>query len=280
MYNSFVIVNNEINSFIGGDYVVLKLKSKFFISFIVITFGITAMLIYQNNTTFAASDIKDDGRLLIRTLDEEKVDIEKIVLNYSGLVNTYKDSLKIHSFKGQLEEAFSMNLTMTSQSGNKELIKYQGEKVVSSLTNTTIQVALVGVLTEKGTYDVYLKISVVNNSNEKANYSESYSYLKNSLEKTSTIPRIKINIQGSIDQKLSHNSQEQVIMDMFKDLKGFVTEGLNEKEVISLTGFSKKFSYSYRSNKNPINVQIASRFDPLENKTVFTIGTPVITIEY
>ncbi|WP_407270636.1 YwmB family TATA-box binding protein [Radiobacillus sp. PE A8.2] len=258
---------------------ILKLKNEFFVILTVITFVIV-MLMNQNNTTFAASDGEDDGLLLMQTLSEANVDIERMVLKYSGLVKTYKDSIHIRSFKRQLEQAFSINLIQISKSNNKDLIKYQGKKVVSSLPNTTIQVALASVLKENGNYDVYLIASLVNNSNTEADFSKSFTYLKHSLEKTSIEPKIKINIQGSLDRKLSHNSQEQIIKEMFEDLEAPVTEGLNEKEVISLTGFSNKLSYSIKSHKNPVNVQIASRFDPLKNKTNFTIGTPLITIVY
>lgn len=258
---------------------ILKLKNKFLIILTAVIFGII-MLINHNNTTFAESDGKDDGLLLIQTLSKANVDIERMVLKYSGLVKTYKDSIHIRSFKKQLERAFSIDLIQISKSDNKDLIKYQGKKVVSSLPNTTIQVALANVQKENGAYDVYLIVSLVNNSDQEADFTKSFTYLKNSLEKSSIQPKIKINIQGSLNRKLSHSSQEKIIKAMFEDLEAPVTEGLNEREVISLTGFSNKLSYSINSHKNPVNVQIASRFDPLKNKTNFTIGTPLITIVY
>jgi hypothetical protein len=79
---------------------------------------------------------------------------------------------------------------------------------------------------------------------------------------------------------MSHDAQEEMIISMFQQLEGSVKEGLNEEEVISLTGFSNQLNYTLSSNGNPINVQIASRYDQLRNETTFTIGTPVITIEY
>jgi hypothetical protein len=111
-------------------------------------------------------------------------------------------------------------------------------------------------------------------------YLQNYSYLTKSLQSLSIEPKVKINIQGSMNEKLNHNDQEQLIKNMFGQLDATVSEGLNEEEVISLTGFSKLISHSVDSNGKSINVQIASRYDPLNKKTTVTIGMPVITITY
>lgn len=158
--------------------------------------------------------------------------------------------------------------------------KYQGQKVVSSLPNSKIREALASILKENGNYQVYLIVSLLSNSTNQKGFTQNYAYLKNALENASVTPKIKVNIQGALDQKLSHSSQKQKIMDMFNSLGAYVSEGLNEKEVISLSVFSKKLSNSIKSEEYQMNVQIASRFDPLDGKTTFTIGTPLITIEY
>lgn len=257
----------------------IKIRNNWLITFLLTTLGITIFII-QNSNTYAENDIKDDGLLLMRILSEENIESEKVILNYSGLVKTYKDPLQIHSFKTELEQAFSTNLSLTSEPDEKELIKYQGQKVVSSVPKTKIKVDLAGILKENREYEVFLIVSLLSNSTTKNEFLKNYAYLKNSLDNASVTPEIIVNIQGSLDEKLSHSSQKQLIMDMFKNLNASVFEGLNEKKVISLTGFSKELSYSIKSSENRINVQIASRFDELDGKTTFTIGTPIITIEY
>ncbi|MFZ3580142.1 YwmB family TATA-box binding protein [Virgibacillus sp. DJP39] len=255
-----------------------QIRRNWLITFSLITLGIIT-IINQSNNTYAENDVKDDGLLLMRTMSEENIESEKVILNYSGLVNTYKDPLQIHSFKTELEQAFSTNLSITSEPDEKKVIKYQGQKVVSSVPNTKIKVALAGVLNENREYEVFLNVSLLSNSTIKNDFFKNYTHLKNALDNASVKPEIIVNIQGSLDEKLSHSSQKQIIMEMFKNLNASVFEGLNEKEVISLTGFSKELSYSIKS-KNRINIQISSRFDDLAGKTTFTIGTPIITIEY
>lgn len=255
-----------------------RFKKKSFITFSLIILGISVVA-YQNKYVYA-KNIKQDGLLLIDTLNEENIKIEKIILNYSGLLGSYENISKVHSFKEELEKAFSINLTLTSEPDEKELIKYQGQKNISSLPNTRIQVGLAGVLHENDTYQAHLIISLLNNSANAEDFVESFAYLKKSLDSISVEPKIKINIQGSFNHKLSHDTQQNMIMNMFADLDASVHEGLNEKEVISLTGYSEKLSYSLKSNETPINIQIASRYNPLNGKTNFTIGTPLITMTY
>ncbi|WP_188453321.1 YwmB family TATA-box binding protein [Virgibacillus oceani] len=246
---------------------------------LIIILGII-LIINQSNNTSTASDNKDDGLLLMCTLSEANVKNEKVILKFSGLVNTYEDISQIHSFKVELERAFSTNLSLTTQQDEKELIKYQGQKVVSSLPNSKIKVAQASVLKKNGNYQVYLIVSLLSYSIDQNGFSQNYDYLKNALENASVTPNIKVNIQGSVNQKLTHSGQKQKIMDMFNSLGASVSEGLNEKEVISLSGYSKKLSNSIKSDKYNMNIQIASRFDPLDGITTFTIGTPLITIEY
>jgi hypothetical protein len=249
---------------------------------LIVTIVSIIVIVRQNDTTYA-EDIKEDGLLLMKAFHKENIEVENMIFNFSSLVDSDKSAEDLQSFSEKVEKTFSVNLTLISHSNHK-MIKYEGIKELNSYSDAQLNVVWVGVqgdnLSKTDNYKTYLVVSLSSKTSEQADYLTNYAYLKKSLQTLSIEPKIKINIQGSINQKLSHHDQQKIIMNMFNKLAASVSEGLNEKEVISLTGFSKLLNYSVNSNGNPINVQIASRYDPLYDKTTFTIGTPVITIEY
>lgn len=269
---------NQNNGFLREGYGMHFLSlNKLLIAIITITVVIL-ILIYQNKTILTTNNSIDDGQLLIQAFSESNIDIEKLALNYSDRVITYKDSTDIDSLRKELEKAFSIELKLISK--NKELVKYQGVKSVPSLNDAVMKVGLASTLNDNGVYDVYLIVNLLNGVTQPYNFSQYYAYLKQSLEYVNITPVININIQGSLDQKTTFKTRKEVVMNLFKNLSASVSESLIEEEVISLTGFSEKLNSSLNSNNNQINIQIASRFNLLDSKTTFTIGTPIITIEY
>lgn len=255
----------------------LKFKKKGLVIFLLGVIGVA--LLYNQYQSIYAIDIKDDGLKLIETFNQKNIEIERTILNYTGVVNSYKNASNVHSFAKALEQAFSVNLSLTSES-ERDLIKYQGQKNVPSLQHTKIQVSLAGVLHENNIYQAHLIISLLRNSAKEQAFVENFAYLNQLLESVSVKPEIKVNIQGSINKKLSHETQQEMIMNMFATLNASIYGGLNEKKIISLTGYSEELNYSLGSNEKRINVQIASRFDVVSKKTKFSIGTPLITTEY
>jgi hypothetical protein len=55
----------------------------------------------------------------------------------------------VHSFKKKIEQAFSVNLALTSDPNQKDLIKYEGIRTITTSTTTKLQIVWVGVPEEK-----------------------------------------------------------------------------------------------------------------------------------
>jgi hypothetical protein len=68
--------------------------------------------------------------------------------------------------------------------------------------------------------------------------------------------------------------------DILNDFHGKMIEQLEEKQFISLTTYSPKFTETLPSEKGSFNLQIALRSEGKGEKTNFAIGTPIITSEY
>lgn len=232
----------------------------------------------QNNKTIYVGNNHEDGLLLKETFEDFGVDIEEIQFNYSNLIRTSMESSDIKILKRQVEEIFSVNLAQTSIENNKDYIKFQGNIKNNSFSNAKMNFVAIPSKESNKTFEVYLilKLSLKTISD----YKSSYVYMTESLNALSLEPIVNVNIKGSLQKKLNHQEQEQIIRDMFRKLNGSIVEGLNEDNIISLTGYSYKLNSKYKSRDNFINLQIASSYDSDNNKTLFTIGTPLITMEH
>ena len=87
-------------------------------------------------------------------------------------------------------------------------------------------------------------------------------------------------IVGSIDGNIDMNTGKKKILDMTEDVKGRVVEKYEEDGIVSYSIFSPLIDeYIYTGNRK-MNMNIALRYNELEDKTYILIGTPIITIGY
>lgn len=87
-------------------------------------------------------------------------------------------------------------------------------------------------------------------------------------------------IVGKVNGKLDMEEKEKNIMQDTEKLKAKVVETYREDNILSLSMFTPLIDeYIYTGNKK-MNLNIAVRYNELENSTYVFIGTPIITIGY
>jgi hypothetical protein len=236
---------------------------------------LAVVLSTQLNDIVFAETAKKDGLLLKKAMEDKGIKADQLLMSYGGLVKSFRSANEVQEFEREAEQAFDTELEQVSAKDNKKILKYEGVIHRSS----EVKFVLIGVL-EGGKYNTYLIVSLTSDQVDEVGYNEAYSYLSDAVQALSLQPKIKVNFRGSINEQLTHKQQEAWINDMFSQLEANVKEGLNENEVVSLTGYSELMKNEVRSGENPVNVQIASRYDDGSKRTVFTVGTPLITTEY
>lgn len=246
---------------------------------IVVFSSVLILIWFYGDNTVNAEEYKQDGLLLLDAFEGSNIKVDKTILNYSDVLKTYKQYSKLTDLKTELERLFSIELILTSETSNGEVVKYEGKINIANLPETVIQVGLAGAYHENNTYQAHLIIFLMSNNSNKETYIRSFNYLMNSLKKLTDEPEIQVNIQGTTYKDMSHKEQENVIKGIFEQLGGTVSGGVNEKDILSLTGYSSQL-HSKIQSKEPINIQVASRYSPIDDKTIFTIGSPIISIEY
>lgn len=127
--------------------------------------------------------------------------------------------------------------------------------------------------------DMYLIFQLQGNENLEA-LSGYYSTLKDILNKNQISPKINTCIQGNINDKLSSEGQFVLIEKLLHSIAAEEVEKLDTSLVKSVSAYSPKLENYIWTNNNKMNIQIASHVNNLQQETVVTIGTPIITVEY
>lgn len=107
-----------------------------------------------------------------------------------------------------------------------------------------------------------------------------YKRLHNILEKIRISPIISSCIQGNINDTLDDVRQLTLIEEVIHNLSAEKVEMLDTKLVKSISAYSPKLGYSIWTGHQKMNLQIAAHVNKIEQKTILTMGTPIITIEY
>lgn len=91
---------------------------------------------------------------------------------------------------------------------------------------------------------------------------------------------LNITLSGYYDGLIDNKDIKGKITDIFKIVGAKKIEGIDQDELISITGYvpNIKEHMSYCGKK--ANINIASRFNSYEDRTYIWIGTPLIVLEY
>ena len=107
-----------------------------------------------------------------------------------------------------------------------------------------------------------------------------YKRLTQMLKNIQIYPQINTCLQGTINDKLDSDQQLVYIEGVLHKLEAAKVEELDTSLVKSISAYSPLFPYAIKTGQKQMNVQIATHFNSLDQNTVITLGTPIITIEY
>lgn len=143
--------------------------------------------------------------------------------------------------------------------------------------------------------NISLEIRVIRRGYEKSDYvvakmtareqsahllSEAVAHVASGLSQAGIVPDLHVAVQGTTKHVLNPEEQKEWVQQAIETLDAYEVEALRDATMTSVSAFSPHFGSSILSNKQPINVQMAIRSDKFAGRTVFTMGTPIITIEY
>ena len=93
-------------------------------------------------------------------------------------------------------------------------------------------------------------------------------------------PRISTCLVGWLDGKLEEDEWKKRLHTALNALDATVVSVLNEPALSSVAGYSPLLPGWLTVENRRVNVNLAMRYSPYDNRTYITIGSPVITREY
>lgn len=93
-------------------------------------------------------------------------------------------------------------------------------------------------------------------------------------------PRISTCLVGWVDGKLGDGEDNNALKNGFKTINATIIDKIRYENFASYTGYAPGISDYLEVGGRKINVNMAMRYSPSDDRTYITIGSPVITREY
>lgn len=240
-----------------------KTIAIFFVLIIIFNLGLTA----QGNQD-------NDVELLIKAFEKSGATMENYWLNIGLPYNKYFGDKEMLIAGNNLSYILQLpKLEQLQLIGNQQLYSTKGNWG----KGTEVELQLKRVNDQSN--DSYLIFRLKGNDSL-ANLATNYERLMSYLEEIQISPKINACIQGNINDTLDNEQQFVLIKDILKILEASEIERLDTVLVKSVSAYSPKLQNSIWTSVNKMNLQVATHVNSQTKKTILTLGTPIITIEY
>lgn len=222
----------------------------------------------------AQGNQQEDIEVIIHAFQEAGAELESYWLHIGMPYGTYQNDELLLLTGNQLSDSFQLpKVTDLVKSGKQRI--YVSKGTWGNGTEVELQLKRQNDEMEEMYFIFKLK---GNHSLE--NFKAHYQKLTYKAQEFQISPKINSCIQGNINDKLSDIDQFVLIDDMLHKLDAREVEKLDTDLVKSISAFSPRIKHSIWTGNQKMNVQIAAHVNKLTQKTVLTMGTPIITIEY
>lgn len=128
--------------------------------------------------------------------------------------------------------------------------------------------------------EVYLVINLETRQYNEAAVVNSKAKISRIMAEFDGIPQITTCLVGWLDGKLMKDEQDRRLGDAFDAIEAKTVSSTTTDQYVSSTGMSPLIQQKLQVGNDQININMAMRYSPLDNRTYVIIGSPVITLEY
>jgi hypothetical protein len=93
-------------------------------------------------------------------------------------------------------------------------------------------------------------------------------------------PEINTCLMGTINGQISNDEAEELKKTVLNDNSISLVEGIRENNLESISAYSPYIDNYIISNNRKVNLNLALRYNKIEDKTYIWLATPVLNIEY
>lgn len=153
--------------------------------------------------------------------------------------------------------------------------------VRADMRGGNLQAAVVAQVMYPSQSNKQLEVHLIINLDGRAQEVQEWSYkIKQIAGAEEAVPHIYTCLTGWFDGRLEDGHLRVQLQHAFSVINASVHDTVTDFHFISMSGFSPLIAESLMMNGKKVNVNMAMRYSPTDNRTYCLVGSPVITQEY
>ncbi|MBA4495975.1 YwmB family TATA-box binding protein [Paenactinomyces guangxiensis] len=211
--------------------------------------------------------------VLLRVFQSVGADPEQYVLHHGSRISKPVARAQMNTFVKRLQT--SLQLMPVNRQVNKNAIQYTTSGRIGR--NLTAELNVINDEPLRTWSQPYISIQVRGRGIPGQELARVRKQLVNVLHSNGIIPHFHFTIQGS--QPL-RSGLEQPIVQALKKLQASEVESMRTSHTVSISAHTPMLPGGLKTGGGLMNIQAAARVNHDTHRLIFTLGTPIITIEY
>ena len=187
----------------------------------------------------------------------------------------FHDAATAANFRQKVSEQLGVHQwTGTGENREQDMVIYRGDAV----TGAGIPITLYQVYGQNYRSDLTISFNGKEGDQQKI---RGFAAVLDKLTKSDKANlQIYTCVTGKFNGKLKNDLQREKIFYVINKSQGKIVESVVENTVISISAYSPQIPFEIKTNRKPMNLQVATHVDDFRQETILTVGTPIITTEY
>lgn len=210
-------------------------------------------------------------QLLWDTMNRLEVNVDRVVYHHGGRFPHRVLSSQLEPLVRQIAHALS--LSSFTKRTEKDGVRYEAMNRKSKMTT---KLTVVNDRPNQAWSKPYISIQIAHEAEDIDR--STYQRLVQVLQRYQITPQIDCSMQGS--RPYRQEPMTMFVSQALSHLQAHEIEAIRTEQMISVSAWSPRISGGIQTRGGQMNLQIATKLDEQTNRLLFTIGSPIITIEY
>ncbi|WP_432662600.1 YwmB family TATA-box binding protein [Wukongibacter baidiensis] len=210
------------------------------------------------------------------TYTESEAELDHININsYVILNDKFLTIDKVSEICNDISEKLEMKDTIITKESSEEFCEIRLSGTIDSEIKGTI-------ILQSSKFQDFQESSIVVDiieTREEYDLSQLCDKIREILKSYGKV-NLNINLAAYYDGVIDNRNLKKTIDRAFKEIDANEVEGIENDDLISITGYTPALEESLSYCGKKVNINMAARYNSYEDKTYIFIGTPLIVVEY
>ncbi|WP_169713646.1 YwmB family TATA-box binding protein [Paludifilum halophilum] len=242
--------------------------------------GLTGIIILSILTTFlvGSSPMTREERIIVRALEEAGAKPSLYMWHHGGRTKDFYPRESVSTWV----DALTDDLDIESA---RRVTEADGQRWTASgvwKRNIHIELNVINDRPRERFVQPYISIRLMGRGLSDAHLFRARNHLIRVLQQHHLEPRTHFSVQGTIQPPTRRESlrKEKIIARVLMRLGADEVESMKSERTTSVSAYTPLFNGGLETRGGTMNIQAAVKTGTDEKSVIFTLGTPIITIEY